>query len=84
MTMFPYSIWFRQDLRPMAEEWFAEERTAGTGILDPSAVTGLWRDHLSGRRDNGRVLWCILNLLIWFELFILDGSFRDYLFPPDP
>jgi asparagine synthase (glutamine-hydrolysing) len=80
----PYSYWFRQELRPMAEKWFTRERAGRTGILDPAVVERLWDEHLSGRRDNGRILWCILTLLIWFEIFVFDGNFRDYLFQPGP
>jgi asparagine synthase (glutamine-hydrolysing) len=80
----PYSYWFRQELRAVGEEWFTRDRTGRTDVLDPSCVEKLWKDHLAGVRDNGRILWCILNFMIWFELFVLNGDFRDFLFQPDP
>ncbi len=66
----PHSLWFLKELRPLGERYFRREQVGKSGILDPGFVAELWEQHLSGRRDNGRPLWCILLFLIWFDLFI--------------
>lgn len=75
----PYSLWFGGELSSMAKEYFNPEKVGRSGILNPDFVMQLWTDHISGFRDNGRILWCILSFLIWFELFIYEGDFRKHL-----
>lgn len=75
----PHSLWFLGGLRELADTWLTRERIERMGCLRYDAVRGLWDDHLARRRDNGRALWCILNLVIWFELFIAEGDFRRWL-----
>lgn len=75
----PYSIWFGDSLTELGNTYFTGDRISETGLLDPAYVRKLWHDHLSRRRDNGRALWCILNFLIWFEMFISGSGYRDFM-----
>jgi asparagine synthase (glutamine-hydrolysing) len=75
----PYSYWLQDSLAQLGESYFTEERVGSTGILDPGFVEQLWLQHRSGTRDNGRILWCILNFLIWFEMFVESSGYRDHL-----
>lgn len=75
----PYSRWFLGPFRELAEKHFARDRVASTEVLDPDAVRSLWEEHASLRRDNGRALWCLLNLLIWFDLYVRDGDYKKHL-----
>ena len=34
---------------------------------------------LAGRKDYGRALWCILNFLVWFDLFVRNRDYKKYL-----
>lgn len=77
----PHSLWFLSGLRELVDRWLTRERIERTGCLRYEAVRGLWDDHVARRRDNGRALWCILNFVIWFELFIAEGDFRRWLSP---
>ena len=74
----PHSRWFLGPLRPAAERYFARKSVEKTGLLDHAALDALWRQHLSGRRDNGRALWCALIFLIWLDLFVYERSWRRY------
>ncbi|MBI3298698.1 MAG: asparagine synthase (glutamine-hydrolyzing) [Elusimicrobia bacterium] len=74
----PHSRWFQGGLKALAEHHFRRDAVARTGLLDPDAVRALWDEHQSGRRDNGRSLWCVLNLLLWHELFIERGDYKRY------
>ena len=75
----PYSYWLEGELRDVAEECFSRTRVESTGFLSYSAVRNLFDDHLSRRRDNGRVLWCILNTLLWHDLYVGKRSFTVFL-----
>ena len=75
----PHSLWFLDELRPVAEKYFSREHVERTGFLEWAGVDRLWQEHLGRKRDNGRALWSILTLLIWFDLFVYDGDYKKYL-----
>jgi hypothetical protein len=39
-------------------------------MLKPESVQSLVDDHMTGRRDNGRALWGLLNYMVWLELYV--------------
>jgi len=75
----PHSLWFFGEFRGLAEHYFSRARVERSGFLRYEEVDGLWREHLARKRDNGRALWCILNFLIWFDLFVYDKNYKEYL-----
>ena len=75
----PHSAWFLGAFRETAERYFSPKNVAQTELLDPSAVSRLWRRHLNKEKDLGRPLWCVLNYLIWFDLFIKNGDYKKHL-----
>ena len=75
----PHSLWFFGEFRDLAERYFSRSHVERSGLLRHEAVSGLWQEHLARRRDNGRPLWCILNFLIWFDLFIYEGNYKQFL-----
>ncbi|MHC4167513.1 MAG: asparagine synthase (glutamine-hydrolyzing), partial [Planctomycetota bacterium] len=66
----PYSRWFLNEFRSLLMKYCDPSRIAETGLFRPEAVTALVEDHLEGRRDNGRILWAMLNFMMWLELYI--------------
>lgn len=78
----PHSLWFFRGFRALAQQYFTRDRVERSGLLRFEAVDALWQDHLARRRDNGRPLWCVLNFLIWFDLFIYEGNYKDFLQEP--
>lgn len=75
----PHSLWFLKEFRGFAEEYFSKKKVERTGLLDHRAVQFLWRQHLAGKKDNGRPLWCILSFMIWFELFVSSSDYKRHL-----
>lgn len=75
----PHSIWFLDEFKDTALRYFAKKNIARTDFLDHKAVENLWQEHISGRKDNGRALWCILQFLIWFDLFVYNKDYKKYL-----
>lgn len=61
----PVSDWLRGPLRPWAQDLLSPSLIRAGGVLDEAAVTSVWNEHLSGRRDNGLPLWNVLMLQAW-------------------
>lgn len=75
----PHSLWFLHKLKPIAEKYFSKNMIDKTQILSYPTVNRMWQEHLARKKDHGRSLWCILNFVIWFELFIEKKNYKDYL-----
>jgi asparagine synthase (glutamine-hydrolysing) len=75
----PHAHWFLSEFRGLAERYFSRRSVERSGVLDYAVVSELWAEHLAGRKDNGRPLWCVLNYLIWFDLFIHERSYKRFL-----
>jgi asparagine synthase (glutamine-hydrolysing) len=66
----PISRWLRADLRPLAAELLLDERARSRGQLQIPVVKRLLDEHVSGRRDHGHRLWCLLMLELWQRLYV--------------
>lgn len=60
----PVADWLRGPLRDWAEDLLSPARLAH-GTLHAGAVRTLWQQHISGWRDNSRVLWSLLMFQAW-------------------
>ncbi len=61
----PLGPWLRGPLRSWAEELLDPARLRAEGFLDVGRVQGLWRSHLSRRRDHQFELWDVLMFEAW-------------------
>jgi asparagine synthase (glutamine-hydrolysing) len=61
----PYSRWLREGLRPYLESVLLDRATLASGFYDEAALRESLSEHFAGRRDNGFLLWKLLNLQIW-------------------
>jgi len=61
----PLSAWLRGELRPWAESLLCDGVGLMPDLLDPVAVQRLWREHLSGERDQPSRIWTLLMLQQW-------------------
>ena len=68
----PISRWFRNDLRPLLNEYLSAERIAARGYFRAEAVQKLIDEHLREQADRSEHLLALLTLEIWHEVF-LDG-----------
>lgn len=66
----PLRFWFAGPLRNWLRETLSAGRIKPLGFLEKNAVDRLVQDHLKGKRDNGRRLWLLVNLVTWHEVFI--------------
>jgi asparagine synthase (glutamine-hydrolysing) len=61
----PVDRWLRGPLQPWAEDLLAESALRRQGLLDPSPVRRIWRQHLAGWADHGDLLWALLMFQAW-------------------
>jgi hypothetical protein len=55
------------------EQVIAESRLAGEGYFRREAMADLLNEHAAGKVDHNYRLWLLLNLELWYRLFI-DGA----------
>jgi asparagine synthase (glutamine-hydrolysing) len=71
----PIAQWLRGPLEPLASALLFDGRLADRGLFRPAAISRLWQEHRSGRRDHCHRLWSLLMLELWFRQFA-DGEAR--------
>jgi len=77
----PYSKWFRKELRGTVEEIFSENRINESGLFNPRKVREIIDNHMVGKQDNGRIIWTIMNYLIWYNQYIANNNFINNHIP---
>src|SRR5581483_10315742 len=58
----PLDRWFREELRPVAEDLLLGE---DRGLFRRSELERLLREHRERRADHGHRLWCLCMLELW-------------------
>ncbi len=74
---FPLADWMRRDLRPFLRHTADESRLVAEGLFEPAYIRGLIDAHLGGRRDHNFRIWLLVNLEIWYRLFVEGGTVDD-------
>ncbi len=72
----PAAAWLRGELEPFARETLSAEALRRQGFFEPDAVARLIDDHVAGREDLSRQLWCLLSFTLWHERHV-EGVTRD-------
>ena len=73
---YPLADWFRGDLRRLTLETFHDSRLVALGYFRADALLSLMNEHAEGRADHHARLWLLLNLELWYRLFV-EGSTHD-------
>jgi asparagine synthase (glutamine-hydrolysing) len=63
----PLTKWLREDLRPVLEETFSEERIRLDGLFNYRYIQQLMQEHFNGQKDNRKQLWTLLMFSKWKE-----------------
>ncbi len=71
---FPMARWFRSSLAEFVRQALHEATIFETGLLERKYVEQLVHEHQSGAMDHNFRIWYILNLEVWYRLFIRGES----------
>ncbi len=63
----PLDRWFRNELRPLAEDVLFDQTARERGIFRSEAVRQLLDQHLAGTFDHSYRLWSLVFLELWFR-----------------
>lgn len=74
----PHAVWFKDKLGKFAEKYINQKMVEQTELLDWEFVEKIWKIHLSGKQDFGRPIWCILNYLIWFDMYVVNRNYKSF------
>ena len=66
----PVNEWFRKPLKTYWESEVLSSRLVKDGIFDRKALESVMQRHASGKRNDGKSLYALLNLALWHKQFI--------------
>jgi asparagine synthase (glutamine-hydrolysing) len=69
----PFGAWFRGPLAGLLREVLAPGCVGRGGVFDPTAVSRLVDEHVSGARDHDAVLWSLVAFELWRLEYLGDG-----------
>jgi asparagine synthase (glutamine-hydrolysing) len=75
----PHSIWFLKEFEALLTHYFSKKNVAKYDFLSHDAIQTMWNQHKTKKKDQGRSLWCVLNLLLWLDLFVDSKDYKKYL-----
>jgi asparagine synthase (glutamine-hydrolysing) len=67
------SLWFRNEARAFVRDILSPAALRRRGLFNPRYVQTLIAQNEIGSSDNGPLLWALLNVELWYRLFI-DSS----------
>jgi asparagine synthase (glutamine-hydrolysing) len=69
---FPLAYWMKSELGNLLENLFLKSRLAEEGYFQRDYMQQLLAQHRSGQMDHNYRLWILLNLELWWRMYI-DG-----------
>lgn len=66
----PLSRWFREDFSVLLNEFLSEDLIKKRGYFNSDFIRRLSTDHLSGTRDNSKLLWTLICFEIWHRRYV--------------
>jgi asparagine synthase (glutamine-hydrolysing) len=70
---FPLAYWIKGPLGGLLEHFFERSRLADAGHFARPYMLQLLAEHRAGRADHNYRLWFLLNLELWWRLYV-DGT----------
>ena len=65
----PLDSWFRNDLAGYVSSILLSKKALRRGLFNQNKLKELIASHKSNRADNSRLLWALLTLELWFEIY---------------
>lgn len=72
---FPLALWMKGELRPLLAAVIADSHLVREGVLVGEEMSRLLAEHVSGEQDHNYRLWMLVNLEIFWRLYI-EGTPR--------
>ncbi len=63
----PLDTFLRNELRPLVEAYFSEEKIKEQGIFNPKYITSLYADFKKGETGLEQKIWRMLMFQMWFH-----------------
>ena len=76
--MLPIAYWFRTDLFPLVSQTLENSHFVKEGWFKKETIQILLDEHRRNRHDHHVRLWMLLNLELWYRLYI-EGVAQDSL-----
>ncbi|MBV9169811.1 MAG: asparagine synthase (glutamine-hydrolyzing) [Chloroflexi bacterium] len=73
----PTSLWFRREARPFVRDLLSSETIRRRGLFDMEYVETLLGEHETGVANHGNLIWGLLSVELWYQVFI-DRSPRRH------
>ena len=75
--MFPLGYWMKGPLLPVMEYLLTDSELVQAGIFRADAIRKLVEEHVANRADHHVRLWLLLNLEVWYRMYIRGQSKDD-------
>jgi asparagine synthase (glutamine-hydrolysing) len=69
--MFPLGYWMKGPLVPVLRHLLDDSALVRAEIFRRDAIRALLDEHLAGRADHHVRLWMLLNVEVWYRLYVL-------------
>lgn len=69
----PYQNWLKGPLKSFMKEIFNDPKIIQMNIFDYNVLNIRIEEHCSGKKDWGFLLWKMMNLCLWLELYQLES-----------
>jgi len=66
----PISTWFKADWKNYFREVVLSKKSLSRGYFNKVYIEMLWKQHISGYKDNGYKLWMLLMLELWHRVYM--------------
>ena len=70
----PLSVWFRKEARSFLRDVLSPAAVERRGVFSPRYVQALIERNERGEVDGGAWLWALVNVELWYRLFIDESS----------
>ncbi len=69
----PYAWWLRESLHEYLKSVLLDPSTLSWGLFDEQALIRCLAEHKAGKRDNGFLLYKLLNLALWRRFYLAEN-----------
>ena len=74
--MFPVAFWFRNELYSFLKSFLLNSYFVKEGLFKQETILRLIEDHRNSRVDNHVRLWMLLNLELWYRIYIERSDWK--------